>query len=119
MTYLPEFISWNDGGNPINNLRIETKEDGVLHDWSADCIAAMNGWRHTGALAANDVFMRIANGKILERTVTISGQTSAVGAINFFVFSRNMGDIPYQTKTAQVLALQPTEFKDFAALFVP
>ena len=119
MTYLPEFITFNDAGNPLNNLRVETKEEGVLHDWPAAAIAAINGWRHAGALAANQVFMRIANGKIPNRNVTISGQTSAIGAINIFTFSDNTGTIPYKSTTAQILALQPTEFTDFAALFLP
>lgn len=119
MTYLPEFITFNDAGNPLNNLRVETKEEGVIHDWPAAAIAAMNGWRHAGALAANQVFMRIANGKIPNRNVTISGQTSAIGAVNIFVFSDNTGTIPFKSTTAQILALQPTEFKDFAALFLP
>jgi len=35
MTYLPEFLSWNDGGNALTSLRVETQEDGVLHDWNA------------------------------------------------------------------------------------
>lgn len=119
MTYLPEFITFNDAGAPLNNLRVETKEEGVLHDWPAAAIAAVNGWRHTGAMAANQVFLRIANGKIPNRNVTISGQTSAIGAINMFCFSDNTGTIPFKSATAQILALQPTEFTDFAALWFP
>jgi len=119
MTYLPEYITWNDGGNPLTSLRIETKEDGVLHDLPAAQIAAMNGWRHVGALAANQVFLRIANGRINNKNVTVSGITSAAGAIPIFVFSDGFGTIPYKSTTAQILALQPTEFTNFAALWLP
>lgn len=119
MQYLPGYIVWNDGGNPLNFLRVETKEDGVLMDLPAAAISALNGWRHTGSLASNTKFLRVANGKIAGRNVTITGQTSALGAINFFVTSDGVGTIPYRLHTAMILAGQPTEITDFAALFLP
>lgn len=119
LTYLPEYITWNDGGNAVNFLRVETKEDGVLHELPAAAIAVMRGWRHAGALAANQQFCRIANGKIEGKNVTITINTSAVGAINVFAFSDGIGTIPFRTTAGAVLALQQNRFDNFAALFLP
>lgn len=119
MTYLPEFLSWNDGGNPLTSLRVETQEDGVLHDWTAAGIAAMNGFMKVGAQAANEVLVRLADGELRNKNVTISGVTSAVGAINFMACSDNAGINAFKSTNAQILALNPTEFTKFTALFVP
>jgi hypothetical protein len=119
MNYLPEKIIFNDGGNPLTNLRIETQEDGVLHDWTAAAIAAMNGFLNVGALVANDVAMYIADGHLKNKNVTISGTTSAVGAIPIFVSSDNMGTVPFKTANANILANNDTEFSKFSALFLP
>lgn len=119
ITYLPEFIYYNDGGNPLNFLRVETAEDGVLHDWNAACIAAMNGFMHPGALAANAVLLRIADGEIKNKQVTVTGQTSAVGAINLFVNSDNQGVAAFKTANLNVLANNPTTVTKFTALFLP
>lgn len=118
LPYLPEYIYYNDAGNPLTNLRVETQEDGVLHDWDAGAIAAMNGFINVGALAANDVKMVIASGH-MNRTTTISGVTSAVGAINIFVGSDNKGVIPMQTARINIIANQDTQFTKFSALFLP
>lgn len=118
LTYLPEYICWTTA-NAINFLRVETKEDGVLHDLPAAAIAAMRGWRHVGALTANQQFVRIANGKIENKNVTITVNTSAVGAINIFAFSDGKGTIPFRTTAGAVLILQPNRFDNFAALFLP
>ena len=51
--------------------------------------------------------------------VTITAITSAVGAINFFGTSDNIGLVPFKSATVSVQALTETEFKDFTALFLP
>ncbi len=119
ITYLPEFISYNDGANPLTSLRIETQEDGVLHDWNALHIAAVNGFMKVGAQAANEVLLRIADGEIKGKNVTISGVTSAAGAIAFSVCSDNKGVSAYKSSNASILAANPTVFEKFTALFVP
>jgi len=119
MTYLPEFLSWNDGGNPLTSLRVETQEDGVLHDWTAAGIAAMNGFMKVGAQAANEVMVMLADGEIRPKNVTVSGVTSAAGAINFCVSSDNTGIVPFKSSNAAILAANPTVFENFFALFVP
>jgi len=119
MTYLPEFLSWNDGGNPLTSLRVETQEDGVLHDWVAAGLAAMNGFMKVGAQAANEVLVRLADGELRPKNVTISGVTSAAGAIAFSVASDNKGLLPFKSSNAAILAANPTVFNNFMALFVP
>ena len=119
MTYLPEFLSFNHGGNQLTSLRIETQEDGVLHDWTLAGLNAMNGFMKVGTQTANDVNLRIADGEIRPKNVTISGVTSAVGAVSFYVCSDNLGIVPFKSSNANVLALNPTVFEKFTALFLP
>ena len=119
MTYLPEFLSYNPGANPLTSLRIETQEDGVLHDWTAAGIAAMNNFMKVGTVTANDVNLRIADGQIRPKNVTISGVTSAAGAVSFYAVSDNTGSVPLKSSNASILALNPTTFEKFTALFIP
>ena len=115
---LPRFLTFNNVV-PLTSLRVETQEDGVLHDWVALSIAAMNGYMVLGQQAANIVTLRLANGKLDNLNVTISGVTSAAGAIGFFAASDCKGTYAFKTANAQILALEPTRFTDFTAVFVP
>lgn len=119
LNYLPETIIWNDGGNPLTSLRIQTQEDGVLHDLTAAAIAAMNGLLNVGALAANVVKLSVATGKLENKQVTVSGITSAVGAVPFFVSSDNIGIAPFITSLSNIIAGNDTVFEKFSALFLP
>jgi hypothetical protein len=119
MTYLPEFLHYNPAANPLTSLRVETQEDGVLHDWTAAGIAAMNGFMYVGTPTANDVILRLGDGELRPKNVTISGVTAAAGAINFYVHSDNKGLAAYKSSNAAILALNPTTFEKFTAIFVP
>jgi hypothetical protein len=121
MVYVPEFITYNPGANPLTSLKISTKKHGVLHDWLAASIAAINGFMMMGALPANNVLLRCATGDIQNQDVTISGVTSAAGAVNFFCSSDNVNKnaLCFRTKNATALALTPTRFDNFCALFIP
>lgn len=119
MNYLPEKFIWNDGGNPLTSLRVETQEDGVLHDWTAAAIAAMRGSLNVGALAANIQCQYVANGHMAGKNVTVSGVTSAVGAVPIFVSSDNIGSSPFKTSQANILAANDTEFTKFSILYLP
>jgi len=122
LPYLPEILHWNDAGAPITNLTVTTKEEGTLHLMNAACIAAMNGYLKVGVQAANDVTMLLASGH-LPRQCSISGVTSAVGAINFYASSDNQGKgmipVPYVTTMETNIALTTTTYQNFAALFIP
>lgn len=115
---LPQFLTFNNVV-PLTSLRVETQEDGVLHDWVAASIAACNGFMVLGAQAANIVQMRLANGFLKGRNVTISGVTSAAGAIGFFGYSDTVGSAPFKTTNAAILALNPTTFYNFTAIWTP
>jgi len=119
MTYLPEFLHYNPAANPLTSLRVETQEDGVLHDWTAAGIAAMNGFMYVGTPTANDVILRLGDGELRPKNVTISGVTSAAGAVSFYVASDNKGTAAYKSSNAAILALNPTVFEKFTALFLP
>jgi hypothetical protein len=119
LTYLPQFFYYSDGGNPLTSLRVETKEDGVLLDLNAAAIAVINGYMHAGTFTANDTLLRLANGQLWDKNVTISGVTSAVGAVNMFASSDNIGTAPFKYSNGQILALAPQKFINFSALWVP
>lgn len=119
LTYLPEFLTWNDAGAPISLLRVETQEDGVLADYNAAGIAAANGYMMIGAQAANQVTLRLADGHIEKKNVTITLTTAAAAAIAFFGSSDNVGVVPFLWKNAAILALNPTDFAKFTAVFIP
>lgn len=118
MTYLPQFLIF-DNTVPLTSLRIETAEDGVLHDWTAAGLVAMSNFMVVGAITANQLIMRIADGHIAGKNVTVTGITSAAGAIAFRANSERRGRLAFISKNAQILANQPTEFSDFTALWVP
>jgi len=118
MNYLPQFLTFNNVV-PLTSLRVQTQEDGVLHDFLAASIAVINGFMVPGAQAANIVTLRLANGNLNPRNVTISGVTSAAGAIGFFEASDQYGTAPFKTTNAQILALNPTTFENFTAIWVP
>jgi hypothetical protein len=119
MTYLPEFLTYNHGGNQLTSLRVETQEDGVLHDWTAAGLNAMTGFMKVGAVTANDINLRLADGEIRPKNVTVSGVTSAAGAIGIYVASDNQGVVAFKSSNAAILALNPTMFEKFTALFIP
>jgi hypothetical protein len=118
MTYIPQWLIWNNVV-PLTSLRVETQEDGVICDLNAAAIAAVTGFMQVGALPANVVIIPLANGEIKSRNVTVSGVTSAAGAVAFNASSDTKGDAIFKWSNAAILALNPTEFKDFTAIFTP
>jgi hypothetical protein len=118
MQYLPQFLTFNNVV-PLTSLQVETAEDGVIHRWVAASLAVINGYMVLGAQAANIVLLRIANGELSSKKVTISGVTSAAGAIGFYEAADKKGTKPFRTATGQILAGQPTTFTDFTAIWVP
>lgn len=120
LPFLPQFLIFNNVV-PLTSLRVETQEDGVLHDWNAAAIAAENGYMTVGALPANNVSLCTASGHIASKNVTISGVTSAAGAIGFYACSDNQEAhaVMFKSTNAQILALNPTTFENFTAIFIP
>lgn len=119
ITYLPEFLYWNDAGNAINFLRVDTQDRGVLMNLLAADLAQFNGILNVGALAANDNRIILADGHIKNQNVTISGSTSAIGAINFFGSSDNIGVSMFKYTSVAVIANNETQFEKFSILSLP
>lgn len=119
LTYVPEFITWNDAGTPITLFRLETQEEGVLHDYNAAAIAAINGYLIPGAPAANEHSLTLSDGHVAPRNVTVTVTTAAAAAIAFYGYSDNIGLNLLTFKNAAILALNPTDFMKFTCLFIP
>lgn len=119
LTFIPEFLTWNDAGAPITLLRVETQEDGVLTDLNAAGLAAVNGYMKPGAQAANQMHVRLADGHIAGKNVTVTVTIAAAAAVAFFGSSDNIGVSAFQYKNAAILALNPTTFEKFTAIFTP
>jgi len=117
---LPQFLTFNNVV-ALTSLRIETQRHGVLHDFLAASIAAINGYMCLGANGTNIVTLRLATGFMPNEDITISGVTSAAGAIGFYGMAdnRNTDAVPFQTKSASILASNPTTFDNFTAIFTP
>jgi hypothetical protein len=123
LPYLPSVLRWNDAAAPITLLHVGTKQDGILHDLNAAAIAAMRGYKHVGALAANDQMQMLASGH-LDRDTTLRVTSAAAGAINFYASSSQKATadkpvIPYRSQIDTALAGTATVFQNFTALFVP
>lgn len=118
LTYLPEFLSYT-AANQLTSLRVESQEDGVLHDWTTAGLNAMANFLKVGASTANTFLFRLSDGELRPKNVTISGVTAAAGAIPFFACSDNPGTVAFKSSNANVLALNPTLFEKFTAVFLP
>ena len=118
LNYLPEHLTFTNVV-PLTSLKIETTEEGVLHDWTAAGLVATANFMVKGVVPANTVQYRLSDGELRPRNVTISGVTSGAGLVPFFISSDRVGKLALKTKNAIVLANNPTTFEKFTALFIP
>jgi hypothetical protein len=118
LNYLPEHLTFTNVV-PLTSLKVETTEDGVLHDWTAAGLVATANFMVRGVVPASTVQFRLSDGELRPKNVTISGVTSAAGAVPFFISSDRIGSMCLQTKNAAILANNPTTFTRFTALFLP
>ena len=118
MNYLPEHLSF-DNTVPLTSLKIETTEDGVLHDWTAAGLIATANFMVKGAVPVGTLQFRLADGELRPKNVTISGVTSGAGLVPFFIASDRIGKLAIKTKNSYVLPNNPTTFDKFTALFIP
>jgi len=119
LTYLPQILHYNAGANQLTSLRVETQEDGVIHDYNTAALNAMTSFMAVGARTANETWLRLADGELRPKNVTISGVTSAAGAVNFFGMSAGKGVAAYKASSVALLALNPTSIEKFTACFIP
>lgn len=118
LNYLPEHLNFTNVV-PLTSLKIETSEDGVLHDWTAAGLVAMANFMVKGVVPVNTVQFRLSDGELRPKNVLISGVTSAAGAVPFFITSDRKGTLPLKSKNGVALAGNPTTFEKFTALFIP
>ena len=117
LNYLPEHLCF-DNTVPLTSLKVETTDDGVLHDWTRDGLIAMADFL-LKAPAVGTIQFRLADGELRPKNVTISGVTSGVGVVPFFISSDRVGRMALKSKNAYVLPNNPTTFEKFSALFIP
>jgi hypothetical protein len=117
LTFIPEFIIFNNVV-PLTSLKVEDQGDGVILDLDATGIAALKNFMFAGTVA-NNVLLVLADGIRLNRNITVSGVTSAAGAIDFYTSGDNKGTATIKSTKAAILANNPTVFSKFTALFLP
>ena len=119
LNYIPMFLVWDAGAAPLTNLRVEDNELGVLVDLPAAGILQVRNFMRFGLVASTVTKLRLANGHIPNRNVTITATIAAAAAVPFQACSDQPGNKAFQYKAAALLAAQPTPFKNFSALFLP
>jgi hypothetical protein len=118
LTFLPEFLQFNPAAAQLTSLKVDDQEDGVILDLDSAGINACKNFMFAGT-KANAVLLRLADGHRKNRNITISGVTSAAGAVDFYCNSDNQGINSYKLGKVAILANNPTEFSKFSALFIP
>lgn len=118
LTFLPEFLIFNPAANQLTSLKVEDQGDGVILDLDTTGLNALKNFMFAGT-KANAVCLVLADGIRLNRNITVSGVTSAAGAIDFFTSGDNKGTTTIKSLKAAILANNPTVFEKFTALFLP
>lgn len=117
--YIPEFLIWNAGAAPLTNLRVEESQMGVICDLPAAGIAQVRTFKRFGLVASTVSMLRLANGHIKNKNITITATIAAAAAVPFQACSDCPGDTAFKYNVAALLAGTPQEFKKFFALFLP
>lgn len=124
LNYIPQFLIWDAGAAPLTNLRVEEAKLGVICDLPAAGILQVRNFMRFGLVASTVTKLRLANGQLSNKNVTITATIAAAVAVPFQACSDN-GDnggrrcIPFRYNVAALLAGQPTPFQDFTAVFLP
>lgn len=118
MTYVPQYLIYDDGGNVPTSIRCTVLGDGVICDIVAAQIPMIDHIRALGVVANHSV-IPLSDGLIKNKNMTIDFTTSAVGAINIYGSSFEEGDAYMMTLQATVLANSGQEFTKFAYLAIP
>lgn len=118
LTFLPEFLIFNPSTNQLTSLKVEDQGDGVILDLDTTGLNAMKNFLFSGT-KANAVCLLLADGVKLGRNITVSGVTSAAGAVDFYTSGDKRGVSTIKSLKAAILANNPTLFTKFTALFLP
>jgi len=117
LTFCPEFLVWSNTV-ALTSIKVEDQGYGTVLDLDSTGIPAVGNLMFIGTVASN-LMLVLADGVLLNRNITISGVTSAAGAIDFYVSGDKKGTAFMKTTKAAILANNPTVFSKFTALFVP
>ena len=119
INYIPQFLMWEAAAAPLTNLRIEEQNEGVLVDLPAAAVVNVCRFSRLGVAASTFNMLRLANGHIKNKNVTITAIIAAAVAVPFYASSDAPGNIAFKYQTAALLAGQPMTFDNFSALFLP
>lgn len=119
LNYIPQFLIYNAGAAPLTNLRIEEQKEGVLLDLPAAGILEVRNFMRYGNAASTVTMIRLANGHLSNKNVTVTATIAAAAAVPFQASSDCKGSAAYKYSVSALLAGQPTPFQDFTALFLP
>lgn len=119
LSYIPQFIIYNAGAAPLTNLRVEDAIDGVICDLPAAGILQVRNYMRYGLVASPVTAIRLANGHIPGKNITVTATIAAAAAVPFQVCSDCPGNTALKYVTAALLAGVPTPFQDFFCLFLP
>ena len=119
LNYVPQFLIWDAAANPLTNLRVEEASQGVILDLPAAAILQIRDYMRFGLVASTVTKIRLANGEVKNKNITITATIAAAAAVPVQACSDCPGTHLFKYTTAALLAGQPTHFKDFTALFLP
>lgn len=119
LNYIPQFIIYNAGANPLTNLRVEESKLGVICDLPAAGIEQVRRFMRFGLVASTVTCIRLANGHIPNQNVTVTATIAAAAAVPFQVSSDCPGTKPFKYKRVALIGGNPTAFQDFTALVLP
>jgi len=119
LNYIPQFLIYDAAANPLTNLRVEEQKDGVIFDLPAAGILQVRDYMRYGLVASTVTHIRLANGELRNKNVTITATIAAAAAVPFQASSDCQGTAAFKYSVAALLAGQPTPFKKFTALFLP
>jgi len=119
LNYIPQFLIWDAGANPLTNLRIEEQRLGVMVDLPAAGLLQTRNYMRFGLVASTVTKIRIANGHIPNMNVTITATIAAAAAVPFQACSDGKGTHPFTYRAAALLAATPMPFQDFTCLYLP
>lgn len=119
LNYIPQFLIYDAAAAPLTNLRVQEQVDGVLVDLPAAGILQVRNFMRYGLVASTVTKIRLANGHLPNKNVTVTATIAAAVAVPFQACSDCPGNVPFKYTVAALLAGTPQPFQDFIALFLP
>lgn len=119
LNYIPQFFIYDHAAAPLTNLQVVEQNDGVIFDLPLAGIAEVRNYMRYGLPASTVTRIRLANGHIKGKNVTVTLVQPGAVAIIFNTCSDCPGDTAFKYGSAALTAGTPTLFTDFTALFLP